>query len=737
MKIALKSPSADRWHLPQDDVDEFLRAIKQGQAPPIDQLVARYPEHAAEVRRRCRMMLFTENLVAGSPVAASAKSTPASIAELGEYKIIRLLGSGGMGAVYEAAQPGLSRHVAIKVLSDLPVQVNRLRQRFAVEAEAASRLNHPNIVSVFDFGEDQGFKYLVMRYVDGCNLAQLISSRIRAASEDVVRTHLPAECLNAVSTWEKIATLGAQAASALHHAHQQGMIHRDVKPANLLLDKYGQLHVADFGLAKIHDEDSGITRAGDSIGTPRYMAPEALRGKAEKRSDIFGLGVTLWELATRFEAFGDGSASQMLQQRSVLELPAPHELNPDVPEALSCIIMRACASEPQHRYQSAEELQRDLNSFAHGNQRKDRRKQARGAGKSRRHWIVAARLAAGFALAFGISYFLLRRPATVLNGANASRHVAGAPEFIGLAEDRTIDVHLASGTTSFNEVKLQCYDPEGLCAMYQIVGGPDAECFVIHPDSGTILFRQTPVAATPHDANEDGIYEIDVAVSDSARAESMQLLNTPTDGGLGTFEPVRSALLPAPWSDSEMNQSLLCMATADGRTFFSGHDKGAGALALYRTERTNKGIWMPPTLLSADSGLPENIRGLSTSDGSSFLCVTSPSSHPLAPSTLYRCVLQPDGSFQCQRLTGDCNIPGNVKGLWSYDGQSIMYFVPGDGQLEQWFGVIGDDGRVLSSLISVGPWNSQLSMIDTVGWIQPMQDGSSNQPAHVRIHINN
>ena len=427
MKLPSPSLSTERWHLPQDDVDQFLRVVKQGQAPPVEELVARYPEHAAEVRRRCRLMLFTENLVAGSTASLPASPAPPAIAELGEYTILRVLGTGGMGTVYEAAQAGLSRHVAIKVLSDLPLQVNRLRQRFAVEAEAASRLNHPNIVSVFDFGEDQGLKYLVMRYVDGCNLAMVISHRIRAAGSESVRTAIPAECLAAVSSWEKIATLGAQAAAALHHAHQQGMIHRDVKPANLMLDKHGQVHVADFGLAKIHDEDSGITRAGDSIGTPRYMAPEALRGKAEKHSDIFGLGVTLWEMVTGFEAFGDGSASQMLQQRSVLALPSPHELNSNVPEALASIIMRACAPEPQDRYQTAEEFQRDLNAFAHGNQRKDRRQQVRGNTQSRRRWIVAARLVGGFTLAFGISFFLLRRPAAALNGATASRHVAGAP----------------------------------------------------------------------------------------------------------------------------------------------------------------------------------------------------------------------------------------------------------------------------------------------------------------------
>ena len=310
------------------------------------------------------------------------------------------------------------------------------------------------------------------------------------------------------------------------------------------------------------------------------------------------------------------------------------------------------------------------------------------------------------------------------------------PEFIGLAEDRTIDVHLANGTTSFNEVKLQCYDPEGLCAMYQIVGGPDADGFVIHPDSGTILFRQTPVAKTPHDANGDGIYEIDVAVTDSARAESMQLLDAPTDGGLGTFEPVRSALLPAPWADSEMNQSLLCMATADGKTFFSGHDDRSGTAALYRTDRTADGNWQTPVLLSSDCGLPHDIRGLSTSDGSMFLCLTSASSTPFTPTALYRCELQSNGTFECQQISGDCGIPGNARGLWSYDGSSIMYFVPSDGQLEQWFGVVNDNGRVQSSLISVGPLNSQLTMIDTVGWIQPMQNGSFNRPARVRIHIN-
>jgi serine/threonine protein kinase len=376
MKLGQEIDPDIDWCLPDAETDAFLSQVRRGERPSIDELVARFPDHAEQVRRQCRMMMFAERLGTNPhPMVARLREPPA-LMRLDDYEIHRLIGRGGMGFVYEASKPGLSRRLAIKVLADQASTSRSLPKRFALEAEAASRLHHPNIVPVFDYGEFQGLQFLAMLYIDGCNLEQVIRHLIlkRSGVSIPAANAAPEECLAAVDSWEKIARLGAQAASGLQHAHQHGMIHRDIKPANLLLDRQATLYIADFGLAKIRDEDSNLSRTGDTIGTPRYMSPEALRGFADERSDVFGLGVTLYELVSRTEAFTGTTARQAIQDRSILALPPLKELRPDVPEYLADIIMKACAPDPRDRFASAQALQQELNRFAHGGNSKDRRR---------------------------------------------------------------------------------------------------------------------------------------------------------------------------------------------------------------------------------------------------------------------------------------------------------------------------------------------------------------------------
>ena len=738
MKLGQEIDPDIDWCLPDAETDAFLSLVRRGERPSIDELVARYPDHAEQVRRQCRMMMFAERLGTNPHPMAARLREPPSLMRLDDYEIHRLIGRGGMGFVYEASKPGLSRRLAIKVLADQAATSRSLPKRFALEAEAASRLHHPNIVPVFDYGEFQGLQFLAMPFIDGCNLEQVIRHLIlKNSGASIPKTNVvPEECLAAVDSWEKIARLGAQVASGLQHAHQHGMIHRDIKPANLLLDRQATLYIADFGLAKIRDEDSNLSRTGDTIGTPRYMSPEALRGFADERSDIFGLGVTLYELVSRTEAFTGTTARQAIQDRSILALPPLKELRPDVPQYLADIIMKACAPDPRDRFASAQAFQQELNRFAHGGNSKDRRRfqrtltpSAQSRGVSRTWFLAGAGLVAGLPILIAAQSFL------TAGRASDNSQASGAPSFTGIRGGESLNIRLENGESAFNDAKLQCYDPDGVAAMYQITGGTDAQLFAVHPDSGTVMFRETPNTVRPHDQNHDGIYEVDLGVTDRKRAHLLQFVDSPSNGGLKTFEPLSGGIGNAPWSDVTLRESLLGAATADGRRLFHAHELTDGVVSLYATERAVDGTWQKPTLLSEDCGLDRNLHGLATHDGKTFLALVNDPAGDAEESQLWTLELQENGRFRKIREVSNCGIPAYAVGLWMYDAEAVMYYVANSGQLEQWLGLIRADGTVQSSLISVGPWHTSLTMIDACGWIETLAEGDDGQPVHLRVTI--
>ncbi len=725
------------WCLPDEETDAFLSQVRRGERPSIDELVKRFPAHAEQVRRQCRMMMFAERLGTNPhPMVARLREPPA-LMRLDDYEIHRLIGRGGMGFVYEASKPGLSRRLAIKVLADQASTSRSLPKRFALEAEAASRLHHPNIVPVFDYGEFQGLQFLAMLYIDGCNLEQVIRHLIlkRSGVSIPAANAAPEECLAAVDSWEKIARLGAQAASGLQHAHQHGMIHRDIKPANLLLDRQATLYIADFGLAKIRDEDSNLSRTGDTIGTPRYMSPEALRGFTDERSDVFGLGVTLYELVSRTEAFSGTTARQAIQDRSILALPPLKELRPDVPEYLADIIMKACAPDPRDRFASAQALQQELNRFAHGGNSRDRRRFQRSlnpsdrARKTSKGWLLA-----GTGL-FAALPILIAAQAFLSGGLADNSAASRAPGFTGIRGGESLNIRLRNGDTAFNDTKLQCYDPDGVAAMYQITGGADADLFAVHPDSGTVLFRQTPNSIRPQDQNGDGIYEVDLGVTDRKRAHLLQFVDSPSNGGLKTFEPVSGGIEDTPWSDVKLSESLLGAATPDGRRLFHAHELTDGIVSLYATDRANDGTWQQPILLSEDSGLDRHLHGLATHDGKTFLALVNNPTDDEEECQLWTLELQQNGRLQKTREASASGIPAQAVGLWMYDDVALMYYVANSGQLEQWLGLIRPDGTVQSSLIAVGPWHTSLTMIDACGWVEAFSDGDDGLPVHLRVTV--
>jgi serine/threonine protein kinase len=255
-------------------------------------------------------------------------------------------------------------------------------QRFRLEAQAIARLHHTNIVPIFGVGEHDGQPYYAMQCIRGHGLDALLDTWRRG------------EVPPTPEHWRLIAGFGVQAADALQYAHDQGVLHRDVKPANLLIDENQAVWITDFGLAKLVGGED-LTASGDVIGTLRYLAPEALRGASDPRSDVYSLGLTLYELITREPPFGELSASELLRQVSEGEVRHPRRIEPTIPRDLETIVLKATAREPGHRYRSAHALADDLRRFLEDRPIRARRVTAieRAWRWSRRNRAIAALMA--------------------------------------------------------------------------------------------------------------------------------------------------------------------------------------------------------------------------------------------------------------------------------------------------------------------------------------------------------
>jgi eukaryotic-like serine/threonine-protein kinase len=266
----------------------------------------------------------------------------------GRYELTHLIARGGMAQVYRAMDRQLDRPVALKVLFP-ELSVDRtFVERFRREAQAAANLSHPNIVPVFDWGEDDGSYFIVMEYVEGRPLSAVLRDPQR----------LPPI---------QIATIGAGVAAALAFAHRHGVVHRDVKPGNVLITPEGDVKVTDFGIARAVNTEESLTQTGAVMGTAAYFSPEQAEGKGvDARSDIYSLGVVLYEMAVGRPPF-TGDSPVAVASKHVRDTPAlPREVNPAVPAALEAVVMKAMCKDPDQRYGSAEELRADLLRFAEG-----------------------------------------------------------------------------------------------------------------------------------------------------------------------------------------------------------------------------------------------------------------------------------------------------------------------------------------------------------------------------------
>ncbi len=423
-------------------MDEFLRFARAGDEPSIEDYANAHPELADEIRDVFPAVLMVENI--GVPGSDSNREQPVpAVAEqperLGEYKILREIGRGGMGIVYEAIQESLRRHVAVKVLPFSAVMLPDQVTRFQREARAAARLHHGHIVPVFGVGHDQGVHYYVMQYINGRPLDAVIreirqlrgternnpttendgqsaikteSSKTRPSLPDadhlgaradstperdpqlavteaqtggqekvllpltndrgsadssdagMIRSDLTSSSGNRSRYFRSVARIGIQASEGLEHAHREGLLHRDIKPSNLLIDLKGDVWITDFGLAKSSGED--LTQTGDLVGTMRYMPPERIRGWSDPRSDVYSLGLTLYELLVLQPAFVANERIELIKAIETQSPVAPHRIDSAIPRDLETIVLKSIEKEPSDRYQTALDLANDLRRFLDG-----------------------------------------------------------------------------------------------------------------------------------------------------------------------------------------------------------------------------------------------------------------------------------------------------------------------------------------------------------------------------------
>jgi serine/threonine-protein kinase len=260
---------------------------------------------------------------------------------LGKYRVIEQLGRGGMAIVYKAYHPELDRYVAIKVLQSFLIEGEDFLTRFSREAKTVANLRHPNIVQIHDFDVEGDLPFMVMEYIEG----KTLKARLSELSPEQERLPL-----------DETLRIFRQIASALHYAHRKGLYHRDVKPANILIDTEEHVYLADFGIARIVS-DTAFTASGAFLGTPSYIAPEQAMGESITRAcDIYSLGVVLYELVTGKVPFDADTPLAVIQQHISAPLPMPSSLRSDIPEALERVILRALAKEPGDRYTSAAEM---------------------------------------------------------------------------------------------------------------------------------------------------------------------------------------------------------------------------------------------------------------------------------------------------------------------------------------------------------------------------------------------
>ena len=351
--------------------------------------------------------------------------------ELGLYRILEFIGAGGMSTVFRAYHAALDRYVAIKVLPEQISMDEELRQRFQQEVRVIARLEHPHILPVHDYGQDRDRLYLVMRYVDSGTLGErLAQGRLELG---------------------QISRVMHQVGSALAYAHRNGVVHRDIKPNNVLIDEQGNCYLSDFGLARVMAVSIRLTASGVGMGTPAYMSPEQGSGQpVDMRSDVYSLGVMLYEMATGQVPYQANTAMAVMLKHITDPLPLPSTLNPDLSPGLEQVIAKALAKDPNDRYQSVEKMLQAFDAavgqvsepllpLPNAPARKKRVPTSSATSKRRKlpWWALAA---AGLALTLIVTFAVLGATSAVAERRQSmeATETAVAQAWIALAQTRNV-----------------------------------------------------------------------------------------------------------------------------------------------------------------------------------------------------------------------------------------------------------------------------------------------------------
>ena len=368
--------------------EEFTASIRRGEDPSIESYLEQYPESADQIESLLNSIKSIEQIKGLPKVSAPAQ---VSLQEIDDYRIVREIGRGGMGVVFEAIHQSLGRRVALKILSADLLGDTRHLTRFRREAKAAARLRHPNIVSVFGVGHSRNQHYYVMDFINGMSLADWLRSvaggglmaptmaqsvanskadfeldgTLDFAEDEVAietQPKLPIPDRNDTTEYFRwVAKLTSTVCGALDYAHHQQVLHRDIKPANLLLDEKGSIWIADFGLAKLLEQQGTLTQ--EIVGTPQYMPPESFDGRYDIRSETYCVGLLLFELLTLRPAVEAKSHQQLIRKAVEGVSVSPKKFNQHIPRDLETIVRKALSFDDKDRYQSAADFQNDLECY--------------------------------------------------------------------------------------------------------------------------------------------------------------------------------------------------------------------------------------------------------------------------------------------------------------------------------------------------------------------------------------
>ena len=388
-------------------VDHFTNRLRAGEHPAIADYQKRHPQFKDEIEDLLASVTMIEQLKSNSTNSSSKSRSldeVSGLEQIGQYKINGEIGRGGMGVVFEAVHESLGKRVAIKVMPTPLVNSKNFVERFKREAQSAARLHHTNIVSVFGVGEGDGYHYYVMDLIEGQTLGAVIrgfnashpnstkidryDTRVDMSGERTlaITPSIISEKPTAISLEEKktletptnnsqarpsvkashyrwAARIAADIADAVAFAHDADLLHRDIKPSNIILDQKGQVWITDFGLAIDSRCDIYLTKTRDVIGTPKYLSPESLEGKYDYRSEVYCIGLTLYELATLQPAFNNGTTAEVIRAIATSSPPSPRKISPSIPIDLSTIIEKSISRNAEERYSTVKDLQRDLIAF--------------------------------------------------------------------------------------------------------------------------------------------------------------------------------------------------------------------------------------------------------------------------------------------------------------------------------------------------------------------------------------